>query len=133
GGEALEAAWLIGADGAKSAAAELFNLGRNRRVLVGLEAEFSGVEGVDPRLLHTFLDRALAPGYIGWVAAGVGVTQVGIAARRADRPEFEAFLARAKALFDFRNATLVERRSGVIPVGGVVHPAAQGRVLLIGD
>jgi flavin-dependent dehydrogenase len=100
---------------------------------VGLEAEFSGVEGVDARLLHTFLDRALAPGYIGWVAAGVGVTQVGIAARRADRPEFDAFLQRARGLFDFSNATLVERRSGVIPVGGVVRPAAQGRVLLIGD
>jgi flavin-dependent dehydrogenase len=133
GGAAIEAAWLIGADGAKSAVAELFGLGRNRRVLVGIEAEYAGVQGVDARLLHTFLDRALAPGYIGWVAAGVGVTQVGIAARRADKPEFEAFLARAKALFDFSAASLVERRSGVIPVGGVVRPAAAGRVLLIGD
>ena len=133
GGSAIAASWLIGADGAKSAVAELFGLGRNRRVLVGIEAEYSGVAGVDARLLHTFLDRALAPGYIGWVAAGVGVTQVGIAARRADRPEFEAFLARAKALFDFRGAALVERRSGVIPVGGVVRPAAAGRVILVGD
>jgi flavin-dependent dehydrogenase len=133
GGAAIEAAWLLGADGAKSAVAELFGLGRNRRVLVGIEAEYAGVQGVDARLLHTFLDRALAPGYIGWVAAGVGVTQVGIAARRADKPEFEAFLARARGLFDFSAASLVERRSGVIPVGGVVHPAAAGRVLLIGD
>jgi len=133
GGAEIEAAWLIGADGAKSAVAELFGLGRNRRVLVGIEAEYAGVRGIDARLLHTFLDRALAPGYIGWVAAGVGVTQVGIAARRADKPEFEAFLARAKALFDFSAASLVERRSGVIPVGGVVRPAAAGRVLLIGD
>jgi flavin-dependent dehydrogenase len=133
GGAALEAAWLVGADGAKSAVAEAFGLGRNRRVLVGIEAEYSDVKGVDPNLLHTFLDRALAPGYIAWVAAGVGVTQVGIAARRADKPEFEAFLARVKALFDFRTATLAERRSGVIPVGGVVRPAAAGRVLLIGD
>lgn len=133
GGSAIEAAWLIGADGAKSAVAELFALGRNRRVLVGLEAEYTGVLGVDARLLHTFLDRALAPGYIGWVAAGVGVTQVGIAAKRADRPEFDAFLARVKSLFDFGGAALVERRSGVIPVGGVVRPAAAGRVILIGD
>src|SRR5581483_8160751 len=93
-GTSIEAGWLIGADGAKSVVAELFGLGRNRRFLVGLEAEFAGVRGVDERLLHTFLDRKLAPGYIGWVVPGCGVTQVGIAAKRADRPEFEEFLAR---------------------------------------
>lgn len=132
-GATIETAWLLGADGARSAVAELFGLGRNRRFLVGLEAEFAGVLGVDTRLLHTFLDRALAPGYIGWVVPGCGVTQVGIAAKRADRPEFEAFLARMKALFNFRNAELVARRSGAIPVGGVVRPAGAGRVILVGD
>ncbi|HVS33865.1 MAG TPA: NAD(P)/FAD-dependent oxidoreductase [Thermoanaerobaculia bacterium] len=133
GGGAIEASWLLGADGAKSAVAEHAGLGRNRRFLVGLEAEFTGVRGVEANLLHTFLDRALAPGYIGWVVPGVGVTQVGIAAKRADRPEFEAFLARVKTLFDFGGAQLAERRSGVIPVGGIVRPAARGRVILIGD
>jgi flavin-dependent dehydrogenase len=133
GSAAIEAAWLLGADGAKSAVAELFGLGRNRHFLVGLEAEFAGVAGVDERLLHTFLDRKLAPGYIGWVVPGCGVTQVGIAAKRADRPEFEAFLARMKALFDFAGAEIVARRSGAIPVGGVVRPAARGRVILVGD
>jgi len=132
-GAMIEASWLLGADGAKSAVAELFALGANRRFLVGLEAEFTGVLGVDARLLHTFLDRRLAPGYIGWVVPGCGVTQVGIAAKRADRPEFEAFLTRTKTLFDFRGADLVARRSGAIPVGGVVRPAARGRVILVGD
>jgi digeranylgeranylglycerophospholipid reductase len=130
---AVEAAWLLGADGARSAVAEVFALGRNRRFLVGLEAEFAGVEGVDAGVLHTFLDRRLAPGYIGWVVPGCGVTQVGIAARRADKPEFEAFLARVKTLFDFSRAEIVARRSGVIPVGGVVRPAGRARVLLVGD
>jgi digeranylgeranylglycerophospholipid reductase len=133
GGAAIEAAWLIGADGAKSAVAEHAGLGRNTRFLVGLEAEFTGVRGVEGNLLHTFLDRRLAPGYIGWVVPGVGVTQVGIAAKRADRPEFEAFLARVKTLYDFAGGEIVARRSGVIPVGGVVRPAAKGRVILIGD
>jgi flavin-dependent dehydrogenase len=130
---AVEAQWLLGADGAKSAVAEIFALGRNRRFLVGLEAEFAGVGGVDGRVLHTFLDRRLAPGYIGWVVPGCGVTQVGIAAKRADRPEFEAFLARVKSLFDFAGAEIVARRSGAIPLGGVVRPAARGRVVLVGD
>ncbi|MGH7002396.1 MAG: FAD-dependent oxidoreductase [Alphaproteobacteria bacterium] len=133
GGNEIEAAWLLGTDGAKSTVAEIFGLGRNRRFLVGLEAEFTGVAGVDERLLHTFLDRRLAPGYIGWVVPGCGVVQVGIAAKRADRPEFEAFLARVKTLFDFSRAEIVARRSGVIPCGGVVHPVAKGRVILLGD
>ena len=133
GGQTVEARWLLGADGARSAVAEIFGLGRNRRFLVGLEAEFAGVAGVDERLLHTFLDRRLAPGYIGWVVPGCGVVQVGIAAKRADRPEFEAFLARVKTLFDFSRAEIVARRSGVIPCGGVVRPAAKGRVILVGD
>jgi flavin-dependent dehydrogenase len=67
------------------------------------------------------------------VVPGAGVVQVGIAAKRADRPEFEAFLARVKTLFDFSRAEIVERRSGAIPVGGVVRPAAKGRVILVGD
>jgi len=133
GGRAIEARWLLGTDGAKSAVAEIFGLGRNRRFLVGLEAEFTGVAGIDERMLHTFLDRRLAPGYIGWVVPGCGVVQVGIAAKRADRPGFEAFLARVKTLFDFSRAELVARRSGVIPCGGVVRPAARGRVILVGD
>jgi len=133
GGGAIEASWLLGADGAKSAVAEIFGLGRNRRFLVGIEAEFTGVAGIDERVLHTFLDRRLAPGYIGWVVPGCGVTQVGIAAKRADRPEFEAFLARVKTLFDFKRAEIVERRSGAIPCGGIVRPAAKGRVILVGD
>lgn len=132
-GATIEAAWLLGADGARSAVAEMFGLGRNRRFIVGLEAEFAGVLGVEGTLLHTFLDRDLAPGYLGWVVPGCGVTQVGIAAKRADRPEFEAFLARMRTLFDFRGAVIVARRSGAIPVGGAVRPAARGRVILVGD
>lgn len=133
GGEAIEARWLFGCDGARSTVAKIFGLGRNRRFLVGLEAEFTGIAGLDERVLHTFLDRRLAPGYIGWVVPGCGVVQIGIAAKRADRPEFEAFLARMKTLFDFSRAEIVARRSGLIPCGGVVRPAAKGRVILVGD
>jgi flavin-dependent dehydrogenase len=132
-GATLEATWLLGADGAKSQIAEMFGLGRNRRFLVGLEAEFAGAAGIDERLLHTFLDGSLAPGYIGWVVPGCGITQVGIAARRAERPQFDAFVARVATLFDFSRAELVARRSGAIPCGGVVRPAAAGRVVLVGD
>jgi flavin-dependent dehydrogenase len=129
----LRARWIVGADGARSAVAEHFKLGSNRRFLVGIEAEYRGIGGVAADRLHTFLDRSLAPGYIGWVVPGVGVVQVGVAAKRADRPQLAAFTEKIAGLFDLSHAELVERRSGLIPVGGVVAPIAAPRVLLVGD
>ncbi len=129
----IEATWLVGADGARSTVAERFGLGRNRRFLAGLEVELTGVSGLDERFLHTFIDRALAPGYIGWAVPGCGVVQVGIAAKRADRPQLVRFLDRIGKVFDTGNAEIVERRSGLIPVGGCVKPVAQDRVMLVGD
>lgn len=129
----LEGRYILGADGAKSRVAEAFGLGVNRRFLVGLEVEYRGVEGLDDRFLHTFLDSKIAPGYIGWVVPGAGVTQVGLACKRADKPNLARFEARVRDLFDFSKAEVVERRSGVIPCGGVIRPASAPGVLLVGD
>ena len=52
---------LVGADGPKSAVAAEFGLGRNRKFLLGVEAEYECVTGVDPERLHCFLDSELAP------------------------------------------------------------------------
>src|SRR3954454_8882934 len=57
----LTARYVLGADGARSAVAKCFGLGRNERFLVGVEAEFEGLDEVDPRFLHCFIDRNLAP------------------------------------------------------------------------
>ncbi len=129
----IEATWLVGADGAKSAVAEQFGLGRNRRFLAGLEVELSGVSGLDERFLHTFIDGALAPGYIGWAVPGYGIVQVGIAAKRAEKPQLVEFLDRIGRVFDTSAAEIVARRSGLIPVGGCVAPLGLDRVMLAGD
>lgn len=140
----LRARFLLGADGARSRVAEAFGLSTNRRFLVGLEVEYTGLGGVDPGYLHTFLDSRMAPGYIGWVAPGVGrsgqdITQVGLAAKRADKPNLARFEARIREVFDFSAAEVAERRSGVIPCGGTLRRVAApgsdggGSVLLVGD
>jgi digeranylgeranylglycerophospholipid reductase len=129
----IEAGFLLGADGAKARVAELFGLGRNDRFLVGLEAEYEGVGGVDGRFLHPFLDSRLAPGYIGWVAPGPHVTQIGLACKRADKPVLAAFIERIGTVFDLSAARVVERRSGLIPCGGCVAPLGRDNVLLVGD
>ena len=126
--------YLVGADGPKSAVADEFGLGRNRKFLLGAEAEYEGITGVDPERLHCFLDRRLARGYIGWVVPGFGGrVQVGLACRQPDRPDLAAFARKIAPLYDFGAARLVGRRGGLIPVGGPVSPHAAQGVLLAGD
>jgi flavin-dependent dehydrogenase len=132
-GLGLAARTLIGADGARSKVAEVFGLGRNSRFLVGLEVHTEPLSGVDPRFLHCFADRRIAPGYIGWAVQGVGVTQLGAAATFGRKPDLGRLIERARAEFGFAHARVVERRSGLIPSGGPVAPLGRGRVLLIGD
>ena len=123
---------LVGADGPRSRVARDMHLGVNRAFLSGIEAEFLDVRGVEERL-HVFLDSRLAPGYIGWVVPGVGITQVGLACRAPARPDLERFMDRVRTVFDFSAAARVGTRGGLIPVGGTVRPFATRDVALVGD
>jgi len=125
--------YVLGADGARSAVARCFGLGRNGRFLVGVEAEFEPLDGLDARFLHCFVDRNLAPGYLAWVAPGPQVTQVGLAASAGRRADLSAFLARTEAIFRFKGAHVIERRAGRIPAGGLVSPWSAPGVMLVGD
>lgn len=132
GGE-FSASFLAGADGAGSRVARSFGLGRNQRCLIGVEAEFRNLP-MDEDRLHCFVSRRLAPGYIGWMFEGVdGITQVGLACVRPHKPDLRAFLRHLAPLADFGRAELLEKRGGLIPVGGRVAPLAAERVLLLGD
>ena len=66
----ISARHILGADGARSAVARHFGLGRNRRFLAAIEAQFDDLEGADTRFLHCFLDSGIAPGHIAWVVPG---------------------------------------------------------------
>ncbi len=129
----VAARFLIGADGARSAVAQAFGLGQNRRFLIGMENHYSAAGGLDERFLHCFLDSKLAPGYIGWAAPAPDAIQVGLATDDRHRPDIAAFRDRLSTLFGLDEARIVERRSGVIPCGGMVRPFAEGSVMLIGD
>ena len=129
----IAARFILGADGARSAVARAFNLGVNRKYLTGLEIEYEGLADADPRFLHCFLDSRLAPGYLGWVAPGPVVTQAGVAVGPGRRPDLKTFLAATEPIFGFSKAKAVERRSGRIPAGGLVHPWSTDGVMLVGD
>ncbi|HEX2592612.1 MAG TPA: NAD(P)/FAD-dependent oxidoreductase [Rhizomicrobium sp.] len=128
----LHARYLIGADGVKSKVAEVFGLSQNTRFLAGLEIECEPL-AIDPRFLHCFADSKIAPGYIAWAVPGVNGTQIGVAARRPVKPDMAALLERVRGLCDLKDIRVIERRSGLIPTGGVLPRIGRGRVLLIGD
>jgi flavin-dependent dehydrogenase len=83
--------------------------------------------------LHCFLDSGLAPGYIAWAVPGVGVTQVGLAARHGVKPDARAFLDVYAARLGLPKRRIVGRRSGLIPAGATLRRTFDGRVMLIGD
>lgn len=130
--------FLVGADGPGSRVAKVLGLGQSRKFLFGVEHEYAGVEIAEADKLHCFIDRRIAPGYIGWVVAGVGAVQVGLARRVRDgqsdpNAAMAAFLEKIAPLFDFRLRKPSSVRAGMIPCGGVVHPVAAPRALLVGD
>ena len=130
--------YLIGADGPNSQVARLLALGQNHKFLFGLEYEFTGLSLAAADRLHCFIDRKLAPGYIGWMVPGVGVTQIGLARRMPRDPDaikrvMEKFLEKLTPIVDVRDREPTSIRAGAIPCGGVVRPVATERALLVGD
>ena len=124
---ASPAAYLVGADGARSRVAESFGLDRNEQVLKGVEWEFAPAPG-DGDCLHCFIDPECAPGYIGWVVPGVKVTQVGLAVHRHRRADMRRFIARIDPLFGLAGRAVLEKRGGVIPIGGLLRRFHTDRV-----
>jgi flavin-dependent dehydrogenase len=129
----VTARFVIGADGARSRVARAFGLGVNRRFLVGVEAEYADRAPSQTDMLHCFLDSRLAPGYLGWAVPGVGVWQIGLAVRHGRIPDLGAFVPKAKSVLGLEHLDAVERRAGVIPCGGLVHPFSGRHALLVGD
>jgi flavin-dependent dehydrogenase len=129
--------YLVGADGPKSRVARDLALGENRKFLFGVEYEYAGLDLAEPHLLHCFIDRRLAPGYIGWIAAGVGMVQIGLARRSAApgaaKTAFSAFIEKIAPIVDVRRTPPTHIRAGYIPCGGLVAPVAADRVMLVGD
>ena len=129
----IASSYLVGADGAKSKIAELFNLGINKEFLLGTEYEVGGITNIDEDYLHVFLDSELAPGYIAWIVPGVNLTQIGVATKYPNRPNIPKFYSKIKNHFDFKNPEILNRRGGYIPCGGPVKPIAKNNVCLLGD
>ena len=135
-GPCITATYLVGADGPHSRVAKALGLSRNTRFLYGVEHEYQGAR-MAPDLLHCFIDRQLAPGYIGWALDGVGVSQIGLARRLghndANALRLAPLLKKIESVVSPGDAPPVAVRAGMIPCGGVLPVVARERALLVGD
>ncbi|WP_457280689.1 NAD(P)/FAD-dependent oxidoreductase [Polaromonas sp. P5_D5] len=136
----LQARYLVGADGPHSRVAKALGLSLNTQFLFGIEHEY-GQARLDANLLHCFIDRQLAPGYIGWAVAGAGIHQIGLARRMspsgasvpAKQAWMGAFMEKIAPHVDVGNASPLATRAGMIPCGGVLKRVSDARVMLVGD
>jgi digeranylgeranylglycerophospholipid reductase len=136
----LQARYLVGADGPHSRVAKALGLSLNTQFLFGIEHEY-GQARLDANLLHCFIDRQLAPGYIGWAVAGAGIHQIGLARRLsssgasapAKQAWMSAFMAKIAPHVDVGDASPLATRAGMIPCGGVLQRVSDARVMLVGD
>lgn len=137
-GELGATRFLVGADGPNSIVAKTFGLGQSSQFLFGVEHEYRGRTMADDDKLHCFVDRHIAPGYIGWIVAGPTGLQIGLAYRlRGRRPPaseaLQRFLRKIAPIIELRGVRADSVRAGKIPCGGTVAPVAARRVLLVGD
>ncbi len=138
-GEVLTASYLVGADGPHSRVAKALGLSCNQHFLFGVEHEYASA-GMQENLLHCFINRQLAPGYIGWALAGVGVSQIGLARRippaaggsGSRQVEINAFLEKISGVIQPQGVPL-SVRAGMIPCGGLLPHVARAGALLVGD
>ena len=127
----LQARYIVGADGARSLVARSLGLDRNCELLVGAE-EIVSARAEEPAL-HCFLDPRLAPGYIAWVASDGVEAHVGVAGYRERFDPAAALRAFRASVGHLAGGRAVERRGGVIPVGGILRRIANRHALVVGD
>ena len=122
--------YVIGADGAKSRVARAYGLEVNREMLTGVEDVVPGRASTPE--LRCYLDPRLAPGYIAWVADDGEEAHIGVAGYRS-RFDPASALEQFRASVGEGSSRRIERRGGLIPVGGMLRRIANERAMLIGD
>ena len=136
--EHVRARFVLAADGAVSRVAEDLGLDGNREWIAGVEDVYAARGGRRAPEFTCVLDPVLAPGYLAWVVDDGQEIHVGVggyAARFDPKAALAAFTERIaeSVSVPLDGAVRLERRGGLIPVGGVHARIASDRGALLGD
>src|SRR6266542_822464 len=134
--QSVRARYLVGADGANSRVGKDLKLDSNREWIVGVEDVLVNVPLSGPPRLHCFLDPLMAPGYLAWIAHDGEEAHVGVGGYSSSfdpTAALDKFRNSLNGIIDLKHAKTLERRGGLIPVGGVLPRIANEQGLLVGD
>jgi flavin-dependent dehydrogenase len=131
GRERIQARYVVGADGARSNVARHLGLDTNDEMLVGVEEVVPSRAQVP--VMHCFLDPRLAPGYIAWIVDDGEEAHVGVAGYRKGWDASSALRTFRGGIESLAGGPVIERRGGLIPVGGMLRRIATTHGLLVGD
>ena len=134
----LKCKLLVGADGAHSWTRRYFKLGRPKEMMIGFQADVSGLEG-KPNWLEMYTGRDIAPGLFAWVIpSGDNTHRIGIWGRAQDlegksvEQYYDSLISHPLWKDRFAGMKEIARYCGPVPCGTLRKPF-KDRVMLIGD
>ncbi len=129
---------LIGADGAHSWTRRYFKLGRPKEMMIGFQADVSGLIGKD-NWLEMYTGKDVAPGFFAWVIpTGDDTHRIGVWSRPQDLEGrsveqcYDALLQHPLWKERFSGVKEIARYCGPVPCG-VIRKPFKDRVMVIGD
>ena len=129
---------LIGADGAHSWTRRHFKLGRPKEMMIGFQADVSGLTGKD-NWLEMYTGKDIAPGLFAWVIpTGDNTHRIGVWSRPQDLEGrsveqcYDALLEHPLWKQRFSGVKEIARYCGPVPCGVIKKPF-KDRVMVIGD
>ena len=129
---------LIGADGAHSWTRRYFKMGRPKEMMIGFQADVSGLEG-KPNWLEMYTGKDVAPGLFAWVIpTGNDSHRIGVWSRAQDLEGrsveqcYDALINHPLWAERFANVKEIARYCGPVPCG-VIRKPFKDRVMVIGD
>jgi geranylgeranyl reductase family protein len=125
---------LLGADGPHSSIRKIFGFPHPNEMLQGIGAELSDAT-LDPRFVHIFVGRNIAPGFFAWVIPinTQGTTaRIGLCIGKQSNHSLQHYFTALLQQPLLQGTTVMKRFGGAIPLGPL-KKTVDDHVMLIGD